>query len=59
VVLQEEWYRIAVSMFLHGGLMHLGFDMVALVAMGQAIEGYFSGFDYLGIYFISGIVGAH
>jgi len=59
VVLQEEWYRIAVSMFLHGGLMYLGFNMVALVAMGQAIESYFRGFDYLGIYFISGIVGAH
>ncbi len=58
VVLQEEWYRIVVSMFLHGGLIHLAFNMVALVVIGEAIERYFRGFDYLSIYFISGIIGA-
>ncbi|MBN2825370.1 MAG: rhomboid family intramembrane serine protease [Campylobacterales bacterium] len=58
VVLQDEWYRVIVSMFLHGGLIHIAFNVIALVIVGQVVEVYFRGLDYLVIYFLSGIVGA-
>lgn len=33
-----EWWRIVTSGFLHGGLMHLGFNMLALWSFGPALE---------------------
>jgi membrane associated rhomboid family serine protease len=33
-----EWWRILTSGFLHVGLIHLGMNMIALVALGPALE---------------------
>lgn len=35
-----DWWRIVTSAFLHAGIMHLGFNMIALWFLGTAFESY-------------------
>src|SRR5689334_13513308 len=37
---QGGYYRIVTSMFLHANLIHIGFNMYALYAIGRTLEGY-------------------
>ena len=57
VVLQNEWWRILVSIFLHGGLTHVALNTISLIIVGRVVEEYFYTFNYLVIYFISGVIG--
>ncbi len=38
VLYKGEWYRVFTSAFLHGGLMHIGMNMMSLLALGGALE---------------------
>ncbi|MPQ44041.1 rhomboid family intramembrane serine protease [Clostridium tarantellae] len=51
-----EYYRLITSMFLHGGLLHLAFNMYALYALGDTIEMIYGRVKYIIIYFFSGIM---
>jgi membrane associated rhomboid family serine protease len=37
-VMHGEWWRIVTGAFLHGGLMHIAFNMFALYQVGQFVE---------------------
>lgn len=37
-VASGEWYRLVTSAFLHGGLTHIAFNMVALYFLGRLLE---------------------
>lgn len=50
-----EYYRLITAMFLHGGLIHIGFNMYALKSLGPFIENIFGKGKYIMIYFIGGI----
>jgi Uncharacterized membrane protein (homolog of Drosophila rhomboid) len=50
-------YRIITSLFLHGGIMHLMFNMYALYLIGPQIESFFGKWKFLAIYLGSGIIG--
>ena len=52
---QGEIYRLVTAMFLHGGLMHIVFNMYALYALGDLTEQTYGKSGYVSIYFISGI----
>ncbi len=52
------WYRLVTSMFLHGFLLHIVFNMVALWFIGRPVEQYLGTVRYLGLYFVSGLAGA-
>ncbi|GKX66961.1 rhomboid family intramembrane serine protease [Inconstantimicrobium mannanitabidum] len=52
---QGQIYRLVTAMFLHGGLMHIAFNMYALYALGDFIERIYGKIGYLVIYFVSGI----
>ena len=52
------WYRLVTSMFLHGFLLHIVFNMVALWFIGRPIEQYLGAARYIGLYFVSGLAGA-
>lgn len=54
-VLTEPWLLVT-SMFLHGGLEHLFFNMFALGLFGFVLENIIGSRKFLLIYFISGIV---
>ncbi|SHO81338.1 membrane protein, Rhomboid family [hydrothermal vent metagenome] len=57
VILENEWYRVLLSMFLHGGLTHFALNTISLILVGRAFENYFSPWEYISIYFITGIAG--
>lgn len=52
---QGQIYRLVTAMFLHGGLMHIAFNMYALYALGDFIETIYGKTGYVVIYFVSGI----
>jgi membrane associated rhomboid family serine protease len=45
-------------MFLHAGLWHIGFNMLALYFFGPAVETRLGGRNFVGLYLSSGIMGA-
>lgn len=52
-----DYLRIITSIFLHGGLLHLVFNMYSLYIIGPQIESFFGKFKYTIIYLVSGICG--
>jgi len=52
------WYRLVTSMFLHGSLIHIGFNMWALWVIGTPVEQYLGRARYVGLYFVSGLAGS-
>ena len=57
VIEDLELWRLITSMFLHADALHLFSNMVALLIFGAAIENNFPRYQYLIIYFISGLIG--
>src|SRR5690349_15063013 len=53
----QEWWRLVTAMFLHGGLLHIGFNMMALLQLGPAIEELYGSGRYLFIYLFTGAFG--
>lgn len=53
----HEWWRVVTAMFLHGGLLHIGFNMMALLQLGPAIEELYGSARYLFIYVLTGAFG--
>jgi len=54
---QGEVWRLISSMFLHGDVIHLMSNMLALYMVGPMIEKYYGRWKYAIIYFGSGIMG--
>ncbi|HEU5101913.1 MAG TPA: rhomboid family intramembrane serine protease [Roseiflexaceae bacterium] len=57
ISLRGEYYRFLTSMFLHGGLLHIGFNAWALYALGPESERIYGTARFLAIYFIGGLAG--
>jgi membrane associated rhomboid family serine protease len=57
-VSHNGWYRLVTAMFLHENLLHIGFNMYALWAIGRVVEQYLGTVRYLGLYFVSGLAGS-
>jgi membrane associated rhomboid family serine protease len=53
-----DWWRIVTAMFLHASLLHIGFNMYALWAIGRLVEQYLGTVRYIGLYFVSGLAGS-
>ncbi len=51
-------YPFITSMFLHGGLLHIGSNMLFLWVFGDNVEGHMPPFMYLFLYLGAGIVGS-
>ncbi len=54
---QNEWWRLVTAMFLHGGLIHIGFNMMVLMDIGPVVEEVYGSSRYLFLYVITGISG--
>ena len=57
LALARPW-TVVTYMFLHGGLMHLGFNMLGLWFFGSGVETRLGSRRFLLLYFLSGISGA-
>jgi rhomboid protease GluP len=57
VFFQHEWWRLVTAMFLHGGLIHIGFNMMALMQFGPALEELYGSARYLFLYVVTGAFG--
>jgi len=54
---QGEWWRLLTAMFLHGGVLHLMFNMYALWLFGPVLERRFGSLSYAAMYVAGGISG--
>lgn len=53
---QGEWWRVVTSAFLHGSIMHIGFNMYALWLFGNAVEEGLGKARFLMVY-LAGLLG--
>jgi rhomboid protease GluP len=53
-----EYWRLLTPLFLHIGLLHLLFNMYALLILGRVVEQLYGSTRYMYLYLISGIGGA-
>jgi len=56
LILRGEWWRLLVPVFLHGSLLHIGFNMWVLMDIGPIIEELYGSARYLFLYVLTGIV---
>ena len=55
--LTGEWWRLVTYMFLHGGLMHIFFNMWCLWDLGRLCESLYGRWTFAAIYLTTGIAG--
>src|ERR1022692_2128443 len=53
--LSGQWWRLLTYMFLHGGLMHIAFNMWCLWNLGALCESLYGRWTYAAIYLICGV----
>ncbi|BCA78847.1 hypothetical protein AOP6_0634 [Desulfuromonas sp. AOP6] len=53
-----QWWRMLTATFLHAGLLHLVFNMLALYHIGRLVERLHGPWAYLSIYLLAGIAGS-
>lgn len=58
LVLREEYWRLAASVFIHGGLIHLVVNVWSLLVIGPLVERIYGHLAFAVIYLASGIGGA-
>ena len=58
LTLGGQWWRLVSSMFLHGSIWHLGFNMLALWQVGRLSERIFGSSRFVALYFLAGVSGS-
>ena len=58
LTLDREWYRIFTHMFLHGGLIHVAVNVMALLLIGYTLERRVGTKKLLFVYFLCGLAAA-
>lgn len=56
-VADGQYYRLITAAFLHSGILHIAFNMLALYQLGSALERVLGTWRYLGLYFAGAIGG--
>jgi len=54
----NEWFRLFTVALTHAGLLHLGFNMFALMVLGNPLEAAFGARKFLIVFFISLLAGS-
>jgi len=55
LTLSGEWWRLLTNVFVHGGIIHIAFNMWCLWNLGQLCESLYGRWTYAAVYLISGI----
>lgn len=53
-----DWWRLITAAFLHGSIIHLAFNMLALWWIGAPVEQYLGRGRYVALYLVSGLAGS-
>lgn len=53
VLVQDQWWRLLTYSFVHGGFLHLLFNMISLFVLGPLVERMWGSWRFLTIYLIS------
>jgi membrane associated rhomboid family serine protease len=57
-VADGDWWRLITAAFLHGGIIHLAFNMYFLWLVGQPMEAMIGRWRFLALYFVSALAGS-
>jgi len=57
LTLSGDWWRLVTYMFLHGGLLHIAFNMWCLWDLGALCESLYGRWTFGAVYFITGVAG--
>ncbi|HEY2820418.1 MAG TPA: rhomboid family intramembrane serine protease [Candidatus Acidoferrum sp.] len=57
IFVMHEWYRLITATYLHGGLIHIGFNMMVLMDIGPVVEELYGSARYFFLYTVTGAVG--
>lgn len=57
LIAEGQWWRVITSMFLHGGFLHLLFNMFSLFLFGPELESIAGKVRFITIYLLSGVFG--
>jgi rhomboid protease GluP len=57
LIVQGQYWRLLTPMFLHGDILHLGFNMYALYIFGPSLERYFGHLRFITLFILSGFAG--
>ena len=57
VLVLHQWWRLITASFLHGGLLHIGFNMMVLLDIGPIVEELYGSPRYLFLYIVTGAAG--
>ncbi|MGA4850038.1 rhomboid family intramembrane serine protease [Streptomyces sp. G5(2025)] len=57
-VAEGQWYRLITAAFLHGGIMHIAFNMLSLWWIGGPLEAALGRVRYVALYLVSAIAGS-
>jgi membrane associated rhomboid family serine protease/Tfp pilus assembly protein PilF len=50
-----QWWRLLTCVFVHGGLLHIGFNMWCLWSLGRLAESVYGHWTFAAVYLISGL----
>jgi membrane associated rhomboid family serine protease len=53
----NQWFRYIIPMFLHAGIIHIGFNLFAMLTIGSDMERVIGWWRFAIVYFASGIMG--
>ena len=53
----NQWYRFIIPIFLHGGIIHIAFNLLLQLTLGREMEKEVGSLRFLLVYFCSGIFG--
>jgi rhomboid protease GluP len=57
LIIQGQLWRLVTPMFLHASLLHIGFNMYALLVLGRGLEIHYGHNRFLVLYLLSGFAG--
>ena len=58
-VLSDEWWRFATSVFLHAGIWHIAFNLLALAMVGPIVEEEYGRWPTMFVFMVSGVAASY
>ncbi|MGH9357799.1 MAG: rhomboid family intramembrane serine protease [Terriglobia bacterium] len=57
LIFAGQWWRLVTAVFLHAGLIHIGFNLWCLFDVGPMVESLFSSSKFVVMYLVTGVIG--